>query len=83
MSSGLALEQGLDPAPSLPLAQRAMVPGFAAKLQVQAGPQEDPAVSPQHLGGCPLATSDLQLNGLICIKVLLTILGLGGQICYF
>lgn len=61
----------------------AVIPGSAAKLQVQAGPQEGPAVSPQHRGGCPLATSDLQLNSLICIKVLLSILGLGGQICYF
>lgn len=46
MSSGLALEQGLDHAPSLHLALRSVVPGSTAKLQVQAGPQEGPAVSP-------------------------------------
>lgn len=32
MSSGLALEQGLDHAPSLHLALRSVVPGSAAKL---------------------------------------------------
>lgn len=42
-----------------------------------------PAQSPQQLGGCPLRTVGLRLNGLICIKVLLTILGLGEQIYYF
>lgn len=46
MSSGLALEQGLDHAPSLHLVLRSVVPGSATKLQVQAGPQEGPTVSP-------------------------------------
>lgn len=86
---GLSLPGSLEAHPSLSedrgltRPQEAMTSGSPKRSECRQLLRKALAVSSWNLGVCPLRPSGLQLSGLICIKVLLTIIGLGEEIYYF